>query len=35
LFWLFCEHYQCLNSALLEKDAEAALTQKGKRERKS
>ena len=35
LFWLFCEHYQGLDSALSEKDAAAALTQKGKKERKS
>ena len=33
-FWLFCKHNQGLNSALSEKDAAAALTQKGKKERK-
>ena len=35
LFWLFCEHYQGLNSALSKKKAAAALTQKGKKKRKS
>ena len=34
LFWLLCKHYRGLNSALSEKDASAALTQKGKKEPK-
>ena len=31
LFWLFWKHHRSLNSALSEKDAAAAMTQKGKK----